>query len=181
MDSLEDVCRQLSPRNNLIVIRHCTADAIASAERVLGMFETDNPEDKKPRKALEAARGVGEVIDRYLAGQTQWQEVEAITEAVWEAGNAVSEQTLYTAKPWSAWLAADAVCHTAHTAGEATGKAVEAIRNAACAAASAAVSSWLAETGEKQSKADEWKMVDDVYYAKQEELCHIAKQLLVRP
>ncbi len=178
--SLDDVCDQLSAQSRLIVIRLCIDDAIASAESVLDVFYTDSPEDDRPRQAIEAARAVGAVLDRYLAGQAQWQEVEQIVEAAWQALDAVSFHTSYTVKTRTAFLASDAASHAVTTAGEVTGKAAEAIRNAACAAASAAVSRWLAETGEGPSKADEWQKQDDVYNAKREELHRIAAWLLMK-
>jgi hypothetical protein len=178
--SLDDVCDQLSTQNRLIVIRLCIDDAIASAESVLDTFYTDCPEDARPRQAIEAARAVGAVLDRHLAGQAQWQEVERIVEAAWQALDAVSFHTSYTVKKWSAYLASDAACHAVTTAGEAIGRAAEAVRNAACAAASAAVSRWLAETGEKPNKADEWQRQDNVYKTKREELQRIAAWLVMK-
>jgi hypothetical protein len=178
--SLDDVCDQLDEQNRLIVIRLCIDDAIASAESVLDVFETAHPEDDRPRKAIEAARAIGATLDRYQAGQAQWQELERIVEAAWQALDAVSFHTSYIVNTRSAYLASDAACHAVTTAGEATGKAVEAIRNAACAAASAATSRWLAEIGEKPSQADEWQKQDNVYDAKREELHRIAAWLLMK-
>jgi hypothetical protein len=179
--TLEEICGQLHTSNRLVVIRLCIDDAIASAVRVLDVFETDYLEDERPRKAIEAAKAVGNTIDQFLAGQATAQDIERLTEALWQAADAVSEETLYSAKKWPAWLVADAVCHTAHTAGEVTtGRVVGAVNSAACAASSAGVSRWLAEIGEQVSRAEEWQKSDAIYWAKREELRQIAVEILMK-
>ncbi|MBI5666522.1 MAG: hypothetical protein HZC41_00820 [Chloroflexi bacterium] len=178
--SLDEVCQQLNAQNCLILIRLCIYDAITNAESMLNIFEMDYPSDEMPRKAIEAAWSVGKAIDQYLAGQAQWQEVESRIEAVWEAGEAVSEETMYIVKKRSALFAVDSVCHAAHTAGEAAGTAAETVKNAACAAASTMLSRRLVDTDEQLSHADERKTLDDVYNTKREEFHRIAAELLMK-
>jgi hypothetical protein len=176
---LEDVCVRLNARNRLILGGLSIDNAIANAERVLEIFESANPEDDRPRKAIEATRAVRGAVDRFLDGQAEWGEVEQFTKALEIEANAVSMDILYTAKPWSVLLAADTVNHANLAASEIVGgNTLSGIRCAACAAHEATVSRWLVEIGEVPSDAVQRQKGDIAYNATLIDFHRIAARLL---
>ena len=100
--------------------------AIFAAELVIDIYEKKYPNDDRPRKAIEAAKG--------------WLEnpSEAIwaAEAAWSAWSAASEAARAARAAWAAWAAVSAAARAA--ASEAASAAWSAVSAAARAAASEA-------------------------------------------
>ena len=120
------------------------------AERVLPLFETQHPDDDRPRKAIEAARAYarGEITKEQLAAADAAARAAARA-AAWAAGAAARA---------AAWAAADASARAAARAAVwAAGAAARAAWAAADASARAAAwaAVWAAERAWQQQRIDE--------------------------
>ena len=71
------------------------------AERVLHIFETERPDDKRPRNAIDVSR-------RYADGQATKKELDATRDAVWAAARVAAMDAVWAAVWAAAWDAASA-------------------------------------------------------------------------
>ena len=128
--------------NGLVTKKLSVSVAIACADRVLSLYETVNPADDRPRKAIEAARAYLERPCERLKSAARSAARSA--EFAWSAESAARS---------AAWSAASAAAFAARSA-EFAARSAEFARSAASAAASAAWSAGFAEFAEFAESAE---------------------------
>jgi len=107
--------------------------AIFAAEEVLELFEKKYPEDKRPRKAIKAAKAVlrkNNKETRDAAGAAAWAAGDAARAAVAAARAAVAAEAAVWASEAAAWVSGDAAraaraAEVAGAAGDAAGDAMK--------------------------------------------------------
>ncbi|MDD5007283.1 MAG: hypothetical protein PHC68_02635 [Syntrophorhabdaceae bacterium] len=98
--------------------------AICAAELVIGIYEKQHPDDKRPREAIESAKKwLAEPSEKNraaaeAAARASWAAAGAATEAAWAAGAATE----------AAWAATEAAWAATEAATEAAWAATEAAR-----------------------------------------------------
>ena len=122
------------------------------AERVLHIFESEHPNDHRPRQAIEAAQ-------RYARNEIGREELTLARDAAWDAAWAADRDAARAADRDAAW---DAAWDAARAADRAAARAARAARAAAGDAWDAARDAWDAGDAGDAERAAQTQMLRDV-------------------
>jgi hypothetical protein len=161
-DGSKWVFEQMRLVGPVLVWNPCVARLFACdcAERVLGIFEREQPDDLRPRQCIEVAR-------RFANGEATERERDAAKDAAWDAAGAAAGAAAGDAARNAAWYAAE-----------------DAARNAAGYAAKAAAKAAAEAAAEDAAEDAAWNAAEDAAWnaawnaAKAAELRWQTRQLL---